>query len=81
MPRWRAQPRRTQPLTRTQTLEAAGVSQDRIMLLSILASPDGIDRVCDRFPDVKIVTAAVDMGVDEKGRTCGDEGVWSRAGV
>ena len=36
-------------------------------LVSIIAAPEGIDRVLGEYPDVQIVVAAVDRGLNEKG--------------
>ena len=43
----------------------AGASSVR--LVSIIAAPEGIDRVQNAYPDVQIVVAAVDRGLNEKG--------------
>jgi uracil phosphoribosyltransferase len=39
---------------------------NRIKLLSVIAAPEGIARVHDEFPDVEIVTCAVDRGLNEQ---------------
>lgn len=39
----------------------------RVKLLSLLASPEGIQHVHERFPGLVIYTAAVDRGLNEKG--------------
>lgn len=38
-----------------------------INLVSFVASPEGIKRVHDKFPDVRITTASVDEGLNEHG--------------
>ena len=38
-----------------------------VRLVSIIAAPEGIDRVLGEYPDVQIVVAAVDRGLNEKG--------------
>ena len=48
-----------------QTLKDAGAQN--IKLMSILAVPEGIDRVQADHPDVEIVTAAVDQGLNDHG--------------
>ena len=47
------------------TLKAAGAQS--IKLMSILAVPEGIKRVHDAHPDVEIVVAAVDQGLNDHG--------------
>jgi uracil phosphoribosyltransferase len=39
----------------------------RVKLLTLLASPEGIQRVNDKYPDLLIYTAAVDRCLNEKG--------------
>jgi uracil phosphoribosyltransferase len=46
-------------------VRAAGATSVR--LVSIIAAPEGIDRVLGEYPDVQIVVAAVDRGLNEKG--------------
>ncbi|KAG9294149.1 hypothetical protein G9A89_021508 [Geosiphon pyriformis] len=43
-----------------------GVREDRILFLNLLAAPEGIEAVTQRFSQIKIVTAFVDQGLDEK---------------
>ncbi|KAI8818539.1 uridine-cytidine kinase 1-like 1 [Fimicolochytrium jonesii] len=43
------------------------VPQDRILFLSLIASPLGIHTIANAFPQVKVVTAEVDIEVDELG--------------
>ena len=38
-----------------------------VILVSIVAAPQGIDRVHDEYPDVHIVCAAIDRGLNEHG--------------
>jgi uracil phosphoribosyltransferase len=38
-----------------------------VRLVSIIAAPEGIDRVLGEYPDVQIVVASVDRGLNEKG--------------
>ena len=42
-------------------------NQSNISLITILAAPEGIQSVQSTFPDVSIVTAAIDDSLDEKG--------------
>ena len=43
-----------------------GVRQDRIIFLNLLSCPEGIQNVTRAFPQVTIITAGVDAGLDEK---------------
>jgi uracil phosphoribosyltransferase len=47
-------------------LISRGVPEDRIVFLNLIASPEGIRGFADRFPKLRIVTAFVDQGLDEK---------------
>jgi uracil phosphoribosyltransferase len=38
-----------------------------VILVSIVAAPQGIDRVHDEYPDVHVVCAAIDRGLNENG--------------
>jgi len=42
----------------------AGVSPKRILFLNLIASPEGISVLNERFPEVKIITTYVDEGLD-----------------
>jgi uracil phosphoribosyltransferase len=48
-----------------ETVKRAGARS--VMLVCLVAAPEGIDRVHSKHPDVHIVTAAVDRGLDERG--------------
>jgi len=43
----------------------AGASSVR--LIAIIAAPEGVERVTSAYPDVRIVVAAIDRGLNEKG--------------
>ncbi|ORY03108.1 PRTase-like protein [Basidiobolus meristosporus CBS 931.73] len=43
-----------------------GVKEERILFVNLIASPEGIEAMLKRFPSIKIVTAQVDAGLDEK---------------
>jgi len=47
-------------------LISRGVPEDRIVFLNLIASPEGIRSFADKFPKLRIVTAFVDQGLDEK---------------
>ncbi|WVQ95972.1 uracil phosphoribosyltransferase [Kwoniella sp. CBS 9459] len=41
-----------------------GVQEEKILFLNLIASPEGINKVCTRFPKLRIITAWVDEGLD-----------------
>ena len=47
------------------TVKAAGATS--IRLISIIAAPEGIDRLHSEHPDVTVVVAAIDRGLNERG--------------
>ncbi|GJC88215.1 uracil phosphoribosyltransferase [Colletotrichum tofieldiae] len=49
-----------------QVLKARGVPEDRILFLNLIASPEGIQNFTAKFPKLRVVTAFVDQGLDEK---------------
>ncbi|KAG6018165.1 Uracil phosphoribosyltransferase, synthesizes UMP from uracil [Claviceps pusilla] len=49
-----------------QVLIARGVPEDRILFLNIIASPEGVNKFARKFPRLKVVTAFIDQGLDEK---------------
>ncbi|OAA66217.1 uracil phosphoribosyltransferase [Cordyceps fumosorosea ARSEF 2679] len=49
-----------------QVLKAKGVPEDRILFLNLIASPEGINNFVKKFPRLKVVTAFIDEGLDEK---------------
>ncbi|KAF5841095.1 uracil phosphoribosyltransferase-domain-containing protein [Dunaliella salina] len=42
-----------------------GVQEDRILFLCLMAAPNGIHKVCQQFPKVKILTSEIDQEVDQ----------------
>jgi uracil phosphoribosyltransferase len=50
-----------------QRLLAQGVSEERIVFVNFVASKLGIEKVKERFPGLKLVTAAVDPEIDGHG--------------
>jgi len=48
-----------------ETVKRAGAAS--ILLVAIIAAPEGIERVTKAHPDVRIVVAAVDRGLNERG--------------
>ncbi|KAG5936276.1 Uracil phosphoribosyltransferase, synthesizes UMP from uracil [Claviceps monticola] len=49
-----------------QVLIARGVPEDRILFLNIIASPEGVRNFAKKFPRLKVVTAFIDQGLDDK---------------
>lgn len=47
-------------------LKSRGVPEDRILFLNLIASPEGVTGFAKRFPKLRIVTAFVDQGLNEK---------------
>lgn len=47
-------------------LLSKGVPEDRILFLNIIASPEGVTSFAKRFPKMRVVTAFVDQGLDER---------------
>ncbi|PRP88954.1 uracil phosphoribosyltransferase [Planoprotostelium fungivorum] len=49
-----------------EVLVEAGVKPDRIIFVNLIAAPEGIQVMTERFPEIKIVTAEVDEKLNEK---------------
>ncbi|KAF4509811.1 hypothetical protein G6O67_003948 [Ophiocordyceps sinensis] len=49
-----------------QVLKARGVPEDHILFLNLIASPEGVSNFATQFPQLKVVTAFIDQGLDEK---------------
>lgn len=47
-------------------LRSKGVPEDHILFLNLIASPEGATNFAQKFPKVRIVTAFVDQGLNEK---------------
>lgn len=45
-----------------------GCREDRIMVLSLIVSPQAVSRICSRFTKVQLVVSAIDKGLDSQGR-------------
>ncbi|QPG75767.1 Uracil phosphoribosyltransferase, synthesizes UMP from uracil [Brettanomyces nanus] len=46
-------------------LKQKGVSEDRIIFLNVLASPEGIEVFRSKYPKIKVITGMVDDGLNE----------------
>jgi len=44
-----------------------GIPIENIKIVSIIAAPQGIENIHNRYPDIEIITAAVDQCLNEKG--------------
>ncbi|KAI5921314.1 uracil phosphoribosyltransferase-domain-containing protein [Camillea tinctor] len=49
-----------------EVLKSRGVPEERILFLNLIASPEGIRNFSSKFPRLRVVTAFVDQGLDEK---------------
>jgi len=47
-------------------LKSKGVPEDHILFLNLIASPEGAANFAERFPKLRVITAFVDEGLDEK---------------
>ncbi|KAF7838182.1 uridine kinase-like protein 1, chloroplastic [Senna tora] len=45
-----------------------GVPETQIIFLNLISAPEGIHRVCTRFPHLKIVTSEIEVGLTEEFR-------------
>ena len=49
-----------------EVLKDRGVPENRILFLNIIASPQGVSEFAKRFPELRIITAFIDQGLDSK---------------
>lgn len=49
-----------------EVLKEKGVPEHRILFLNLIASPSGVAEFAERFPKLRVVTAFIDQGLDEK---------------
>ncbi|KAL6849728.1 Uracil phosphoribosyltransferase, synthesizes UMP from uracil [Amphichorda felina] len=49
-----------------EVLKSRGVPEDHILFLNLIASPEGVKNFATKFPRLKVVTAFIDQGLDEK---------------
>ncbi|EED18429.1 cytosine deaminase-uracil phosphoribosyltransferase fusion protein [Talaromyces stipitatus ATCC 10500] len=49
-----------------EVLKSRGVPEERILFLNLIASPVGVADFAERFPKLRVVTAFIDQGLDEK---------------
>lgn len=53
-------------LMAVDVLRQKGVPEERILFLNLIASPEGAQNFAEKYPKVRIVTAFVDQGLNEK---------------
>lgn len=53
-------------LMAVDVLKSKGVPEERILFLNLIASPEGVKRFAEQFPKVRVVTAFVDQGLDDR---------------
>ncbi|KAF4986207.1 hypothetical protein FGRMN_10943 [Fusarium graminum] len=49
-----------------QVLKNRGVPEEHILFLNLIASPEGVKNFSAKFPRLRVVTAFIDEGLDEK---------------
>lgn len=49
-----------------EVLKKRGVPEEHILFLNIIASPEGVNRFAQKFPKLRVITAFIDQGLDEK---------------
>lgn len=49
-----------------EVLKSKGVPENRILFLNLIASPEGAAKFAEQFPRVRVITAFVDQGLDER---------------
>ncbi|KAB5594632.1 Uracil phosphoribosyltransferase [Ceratobasidium theobromae] len=49
-----------------EVLKEAGVPEERIMFLNLIAAPEGIRAFCGKYPALRMITGWIDKGLNEK---------------
>jgi uracil phosphoribosyltransferase len=49
-----------------KTIKIRGVEESKIIFINLVAAPEGIKRVLSTFPGIRIITAEVDRGLNER---------------
>ncbi|CDJ56516.1 uracil phosphoribosyltransferase, putative [Eimeria maxima] len=47
-------------------LKQKGVKENKIVFATLMAAPPGIDRVLDKFPDIRIVCGSIEAGLNDR---------------
>eukprot|EP00002_Diphylleia_rotans_P039591 TRINITY_DN920_c0_g1_i1.p1 TRINITY_DN920_c0_g1~~TRINITY_DN920_c0_g1_i1.p1 ORF type:complete len:228 (-),score=55.68 TRINITY_DN920_c0_g1_i1:226-909(-) len=53
-------------ITATEVLISRGVPEENIIFVNLIASPEGVQTYCGRFPKVKVVIACLDERLNEQ---------------
>lgn len=53
-------------LMAVDVLLSKGVPEERILFLNLIASPEGVQNFAEKYPRLRVVTAFVDQGLNEK---------------
>lgn len=53
-------------LMAVDVLRARGVPEERILFLNVIASPEGVANFARQYPKLRVVTAFIDSGLDDK---------------
>jgi len=49
-----------------EVLLEAGVPENRIIFINLVAAPEGIDAFCKKYPQTRVITGWIDRGLNEK---------------
>ncbi|KAF2142912.1 uncharacterized protein K452DRAFT_286543 [Aplosporella prunicola CBS 121167] len=53
-------------LMAVDVLRSRGVPEERILFLNLIASPEGATNFAEKYPKLRVITAFVDAGLDDK---------------
>lgn len=53
-------------LMAVEVLRSHGVPEDHILFLNLIASPEGATNFANKFPKLRVVTAFIDKGLDDR---------------
>lgn len=48
-----------------RAIKSKGALEERIIFINLVAAPEGVEAVFSEYPDIRIITAEVDEGLDE----------------
>ncbi|EJD35979.1 PRTase-like protein [Auricularia subglabra TFB-10046 SS5] len=49
-----------------EVLMEHGVPEERIIFINLIASPEGLNNMCARYPRLRVITGWIDQGLNEK---------------
>jgi len=61
----------------SQRLIKSGVDEENIVVVSITSGPGALDNLAKNYPDVQVVTASIEAGLDRKFQLMPGVGVFS----